>query len=99
MFTSLITFVNSCLSPKEDRVVPDSIVYTPPPFQDDNTVLDVSTLRIRIPKVVGCSNRTCTEFTVIGKNKRPPLIWLCDKHATPFDEHKRIRPLYHKIIR
>ena len=87
-------------------MVPDHNAYTPPPHQDDTTVLDistegfdVSTLRIRIPEVVSCSNGNCTEFTVIGKNRRAPPVWLCEKHAAPFDEHKRIRPLYHKIIR
>lgn len=106
MFTSLFTFLNSCFSPKENSVVPDPIVYTPPPHQDDTTVLDISTetfdistLRIRIPKVVNCSNGICTEFTVIGKNRRTPPVWLCEKHAAPFDEHKRISPLYHNIFR
>lgn len=106
MFTSIQLFLNRCWSPTEDRVVPDPNVYTPPPHQDDTMVLDISTetfdistLRIRIPKVVSCSNGICTEFTVIGKNRRTPPVWLCEKHAAPFDEHKRIRPLYHKIIR
>jgi hypothetical protein len=98
MFTSLLMFVNSCWTPKDDSIVPDTNVYTPS-YQDDNTVLDISTLRIRIPKVVSCSNGNCTEFIVIGKNRRTPPVWLCEKHAAPFDAHKRIRPLYHKINR
>jgi len=96
-----MTFVNSCLSPKKDRVVPDTNVYTPPPFQVDisTETVDISTLRIRIPKFVSCSYGKCTEIIVIGKNRRTPPVWLCEKHAAPFDEHKRIRPLYHKINR
>ena len=106
MFISIQSFLNWCWSTKENSVVPDHNAYTPPPHQDDTTVLDistegfdVSTLRIRIPEVVSCSNGNCTEFTVIDKNRRTPPVWLCEKHAAPFDEHKRIRPLYHKIIR